>query len=104
MTEQEYRTQKADLEAQLAALEQEWATTGAVVEYPKWVYHETEGSQIVNSAEEEAALGAGWSASPGGPAIDQTAKKSSDKAKVGEAKVGKASDDDKKSEAGRIRG
>ena len=31
------------------------------VEFPKWKYHKTEPAVIVESAEEEAALGKGWS-------------------------------------------
>lgn len=30
-------------------------------EYPRWKYHARLGGQIVHSAEEEAALGYGWS-------------------------------------------
>lgn len=33
-------------------------------EFPKWKYHAVQGSIIVNSADEESALGEGWVNSP----------------------------------------
>lgn len=39
-------------------------------EYPKWMYHHEEEPTIVQSREEEEALGPGWSASPDGPFED----------------------------------
>jgi hypothetical protein len=35
--------------------------------FPKWKYHRTGKSQIVNDADAEAALGEGWGDTPGGP-------------------------------------
>jgi hypothetical protein len=65
MTLDEYQTQRADLEAQLVALQAEWASSQ---EYPKWVYHETQPAQIVESPAQLEALGAGWTTVPGASA------------------------------------
>lgn len=32
--------------------------------YPAWVYHKTEAPRLVNTAEEDAALGPDWSNTP----------------------------------------
>ncbi|HXG71324.1 MAG TPA: hypothetical protein VNJ04_12030 [Gemmatimonadaceae bacterium] len=34
------------------------------IQYPSWLYHATEPARIVESAEEEAALGPAWSDTP----------------------------------------
>jgi hypothetical protein len=67
MTLDEYQTQKADLDAQRVALEAAWASSQ---EYPKWVYHETQPAQIVDSPGQLEALGAGWTTVPGAPAAE----------------------------------
>jgi len=65
LTEPEYVAQKTDLEAQLVALEAEWAASQV---YPHAAYHATEPSRIVYSEAEALALGAGWSPVPLPPA------------------------------------
>lgn len=39
----------------------------AIVEYPKWKYHEDGRAVVVQSRDGEVALGAGWGDSPAGP-------------------------------------
>lgn len=34
------------------------------IPYPAWRYHATEAAKVVQTAEEDAALGSGWSKSP----------------------------------------
>ena len=36
----------------------------AMIHFPKWKYHKTKKAVVVNSAEEEEALGSGWADSP----------------------------------------
>ena len=38
--------------------------TVASVDYPKWLYHATEGSKLVDTPGEEKDLGAGWEIHP----------------------------------------
>jgi hypothetical protein len=46
--------------------------------YPKWKYHKTETAKIVNSEEEESALGKGWGDSPADFHDQESAIESSD--------------------------
>lgn len=39
------------------------------IPYPKCLYHPEKGACVVQNAEEQEALGGGWSESPGGEAV-----------------------------------
>jgi hypothetical protein len=52
-------------EEEAAKLGPEWSETYIHHEYPKCKYHRTKAAMIVNDADKEAALGAGWANSPG---------------------------------------
>jgi hypothetical protein len=61
MTDAEYQAQLMALDAQRAALEQDYITSQT---YPHWAYHATEPAHLVYSDAEAIALGEGWSATP----------------------------------------
>jgi hypothetical protein len=61
MTQAEYEAQLAALDAERAALEQDYTTSQT---YPRWAYHATEPAQLIASDAEALALGDGWSATP----------------------------------------
>jgi len=42
-------------------------TAAEDAEYPKTLYHPTQGTHIVKNANEEARMGEGWSETPFGP-------------------------------------
>lgn len=65
LTAEDYTSQKADLEQQLAALEAAWRVADVnIVPFPAWRYHATQGARLVNSTEESDALGEGWGPVP----------------------------------------
>jgi membrane protein involved in colicin uptake len=59
-------------------------------EYPKWLYHATEGSKLVDTPSEEKELGPGWEIHPEKAKADHIKK-------VNELRA-KAEDDQKKAE------
>lgn len=61
MSEAEYQASLYALDAERAALKQDYITSQT---YPRWGYHATEPPQLVSSDAEALALGDGWSATP----------------------------------------
>jgi hypothetical protein len=61
MTEAEYQASLLALDTARQALQQEYITSQT---YPRWAYHESEPSVIVDSDAEAVALGPDWSATP----------------------------------------
>jgi hypothetical protein len=61
MSDAEYQAQLQALDAERQALEQAYITSQT---YPRWAYHETEPSVIVDSDAAALALGPDWSATP----------------------------------------